>query len=191
MIGNPVRVNRNGIDALFRMEEGEQIRAGAHDLIQAFDNGLQQMRSQELQGVPNQHAVELKVIECDGVLKKSCYLGRIGLVLIEIAIAKTVVQLMQKIVRVKTMAVIRQEADGRLICSRKIEDAEPRTVLKGRAELIEPVTVPRLEAFSACAHRRQPPSQGWPPEWQAPAAALEQEVRPGAELPYGRYRCCL
>src|ERR1700722_14904319 len=101
VIGNPVGISWYRLDTFLGVKEREQAGARPHHLVQPLDHGLQQGRTKELQGVPNQHTVELKIFKADGVLQEPRHHHRIGLVLVEVAVTETVVELMQKIVGVE------------------------------------------------------------------------------------------
>src|SRR5580658_3030481 len=113
--------------------------------MQPLHHNLQKRRRKELQRIPNQRAIERALLERQRPCEKLLNLSRIGLVVVEIAITETGIQLMDKIIRVETMPVIRDEAHSRLAGTRKIEDGQPGALFKRCAELIQSVTVTILQ----------------------------------------------
>ena len=69
----------------------------------------------------------------------------IGLVLIEVALAKALVELAQEIVGVQPVAVVGNETDRTLVGAGQIENRHAGAFLERRAELVESVTVASLQ----------------------------------------------
>jgi hypothetical protein len=138
---NAVRIERRGLGLFFGVEKRQQRRLRTQDAVQPVDGLLQQRRGQELEGVPDERAVESAVGKFQVFAQKQRGPFRIGLIGDEIAAAaEGFFQGAQGVVGVDPVTHGSDEADIGLAGSGKIQDGEIFLVLQRREELIQAVT---------------------------------------------------
>src|SRR5262249_30095972 len=138
-----------------------------------------------------QRAVEFAVRKTDGGIQELTGHHRVRLVFVKVAVAKALIELVQEIVGIKTMAVVREKAHRGLARAGQVQDIESWAIFKRSTKLIEAVTVACLQLASALGPQLQQPWQGYskPGRWSR-VAASERKRRRVAGLRPGQCRCC-
>ena len=135
-----VGIERRGIHFLLGVKEGQQRGAGAEHPKQLFYGLFEQGGSEELQGVPQERAIEAPIGEGQGLLEKSRGAPGIGLVSAIVALhGEGLLHGVHEVIGVDAMTEGGDEADISLAGTGEIEDGEVLLVRNAGEELFQAV----------------------------------------------------